>query len=84
MTDSSESAAFAVLYYLGYEGGREAGSFVTRLVDAAFHADSSNLAALAAGFPFIASAVRMAKNDTDGVRNLQTIAGVPRERQQKP
>lgn len=84
MTDSPETAAYAVLFYLGYEGGRPPGSFVKALVEAAFQADSSNLAALGNAFPFIASAVRMAKNDRDGVRNLQIIAQVPTERQQKP
>ena len=47
---------------------------ITRIIEAATHADEMNLARLALGFPAIATAVSMFKNNPDGTAVLRRLA----------
>jgi hypothetical protein len=55
-------------------GGIRAGSFTVRLVDLITHADPTNRARLALGFPGYVAAVDLAQNDLDGMTELRRIA----------
>ena len=65
-----------VLYVLDddREYGQEPGGFITRIIEAATHADEMNLARLALGFPAIATAVSIFKNTPDGTAALRRLA----------
>ncbi len=65
-----------VLYVLDddREHGQEPGGFVTRIIEAATHADKQNMAKLALGFPAIITAVDMYKNKPGGIDTLRRLA----------
>lgn len=65
-----------VLYVLDDDHvvGQEPGGFVTRIIEAATHADRDNMAKLALGFPAIITAVDMYKNKPGGVDVLRRLA----------
>lgn len=80
MTDlDREKAAASVLALLGSYQLPEPGDFFKRLILAAVHADSSNLAAIGLGFPNIMRAITLYKFTAGGVEVLEMEAGV-RER----
>jgi hypothetical protein len=62
-----------VLFHYGHDGGYQAGSFTTALLNAAGTADPSNLDRLAAGFPEYVAAVTAIQYDPQGVERLQAI-----------
>lgn len=62
-----------VLFHYGREGGYQAGSFTTALLNAMGTADPTNLDRLAAGFPGYVAAVTAIQYDPDGVERLQAI-----------
>lgn len=63
-----------VLFHYGRDGGYQAGSFTTALLNAMGTADPANLDKLAAGFPEYVAAVTAIQYDPDGVAHLQAIA----------
>jgi hypothetical protein len=63
-----------VLWTFACAGGYQPGSFTQKLLELLAAADVVNLARLATAFPAEAEAVRMAKNDRDGIAKLITIA----------
>lgn len=74
----STEQANHVLYVFDRVGYRP-GSFMGKLIDAMIHADATNLAKLAQGFPGYASAVYGYKN-IEGARDaLYVLAGITRE-----
>jgi hypothetical protein len=62
-----------VLFHYGRDGGYQAGSFTTALLNAMGTADPSNLDRLAAGFPDYVAAVTAIQYDPNGVQRLQAI-----------
>lgn len=62
-----------VLFHYGRDGGYQAGSFTTALLNAMGTADPANLDRLAAGFPEYVAAVTAIHYDPDGVERLQRI-----------
>jgi hypothetical protein len=62
-----------VLFHYGHDGGYQAGSFTTHILNAAGTADPSNLGRLAAGFPEYVAAVAAIQYDPNGVERLQAI-----------
>lgn len=71
MNITQETAA-NVLYFYG-QGGYEGGSFTTKLMSAIGNADMHNLDRLAAGFPELVAAMRIAMHDSDGINILKRI-----------
>jgi hypothetical protein len=63
-----------VLFHYGREGGYQAGSFTTALLNAMGTADPGNLDKLAAGFPEYVAAVTAIHYDPAGVEHLQDLA----------
>jgi len=63
-----------VLFHYGLDGGYQAGSFTTSLLNAMGTADPSNLNKLAAGFPEYVAAVTAIQYDPAGVERLQNLA----------
>jgi hypothetical protein len=63
-----------VLWTFACDGGYQPGSFTQKLLELLAAADVVNTARLAAAFPAEAEAVRMAKNDRDGIAKLTAIA----------
>lgn len=62
-----------VLFHYGRDGGYQAGSFTTALLNAMGTADPGNLDKLAAGFPEYVAAVTAIHYDPNGVERLQRI-----------
>ncbi|MCY0928363.1 hypothetical protein OTB20_19600 [Streptomyces sp. H27-H1] len=62
-----------VLWTFGYQGFAP-GTFQGKLLDLIAHADKTNEAKLALGFPAETAAVLLAKNDPDGIAKLTAIA----------
>jgi hypothetical protein len=63
-----------VLWTFACDGGYQPGSFTQKLLELLAAADVVNTARLATAFPTEAEAVRMAKNDRDGIAKLTAIA----------
>lgn len=63
-----------VLFHYGRDGGYQAGSFTTNLLNAMGTADPGNLDRLATGFPEYVAAVTAIQYDPNGVQRLQDIA----------
>ncbi|MFI8872402.1 hypothetical protein [Streptomyces sp. NPDC055243] len=63
-----------VLWTFACEGGYQPGSFTQKLLELLAAADVVNTAKLGLAFPAEAEAVRMAKNDEDGIAKLTAIA----------
>jgi hypothetical protein len=80
---STALAANYVLFVAGDERAQEPGTFFEYLTRAAFHADHRNRTLLGKGFPEIARAVTMYKDQEDGYILLEQEAGLrplgPRE-----
>ncbi|MFD6551290.1 hypothetical protein [Streptomyces sp. NPDC058398] len=63
-----------VLWTFACAGGYQPGSFTLKLLELLASADPANTRRLATAFPAEAEAVRMAKNDQDGIAKLTAIA----------
>lgn len=63
-----------VLWTFACAGGYQPGSFTQKLLELLASADPANTAKLGLAFPAEAAAVRMAKNDADGIAKLTAIA----------
>lgn len=70
----TKETARHVLWVFACEGGYQPGSFTQKLLELLACADPVNAFKLAMTFPAEAEAVRMAKNDKDGIAKLTAIA----------
>ncbi|MFE9886818.1 hypothetical protein [Streptomyces scopuliridis] len=66
--------AWHVLWHYG-RGGCQPGQFTQRLMDAMDAADEVNFHILAATYPELGAAMTAAKNDPNGIAELQRIGG---------
>ncbi|MFI9344988.1 hypothetical protein ACIG0D_27535 [Streptomyces sp. NPDC052773] len=77
MSPSSPSipadVAAHVLFHYGLDGGYQAGSFTTHILNAMGTADPANLDRLALGFPEYVAAVTAIQYDPAGAERLQRI-----------
>lgn len=73
MTTITPAIAAHVLHHFDGDGIR-AGSFTVRLIELITHADPTNRAKLALGFPGYVAGVDLAQNDLDGMTELGRIA----------
>jgi len=73
MTTITPAMAAHVLHHFG-GGGVRAGSFTVRLIELITHADPTNRARLALGFPGYVAAVDIAQNTLGGTEHLRFIA----------
>ncbi|MFF1650185.1 hypothetical protein [Streptomyces sp. NPDC058240] len=71
----TEDTARHVLWHYGADGGAQPGSFTQRLMEAMDAADIVNLAILSSVYPELVAALYAAKNDVNGIAQLQRIAG---------
>ncbi|SFT31865.1 hypothetical protein [Streptomyces sp. ok210] len=71
----TKDTARHVLWHYGREGGFQPGSFTRRLMEAMDAADIVNLAILGSVYPELAAALYTAKNEPNGIAELQRIAG---------
>lgn len=62
------------LWHYGATGGYQPGSFTQRLMEAMDAADIDNFHILATAYPVLGAAVAAAKNDPNGITELQRIA----------
>jgi len=74
MIEITPTMAAHVLHHFD-GGGIRAGSFTVRLVELITHADPSNRARLALGFPGYVAAVNLAQHSLGGMTELRRIAG---------
>jgi hypothetical protein len=70
MNRTTDTDIRAVLSYFGHPEGREAGSFLTRLIEAMGVADLDNFDKLSLAFPEIAVPFNMASREPEGTRTL--------------
>lgn len=75
MTRTTDTHIRAVLNYFGHPEGREAGGFLTRLIEAMGVADLDNFDKLAQVFPEIAVPLNMASREPEGTRTLLVALG---------
>ena len=70
----TREAAQHVLGHYGIEGGFMAGSFTNLLIETIARADGANFALLRSVYTELADAVRLYKNDENGIEKLQAQA----------
>lgn len=69
----TRETAWHVLWHYG-RGGTQPGSFTQRLMEVMDAADVTNFHILADAYPELGAAMAAAKNDPDGIADLQRIA----------